>query len=139
MPHIRRRGYCLWCIIPLYTGCGDCMCCVYPMILDLMTVVRFVYIHILRTDDCMAGVWNVPYISQSYLIKGETLRKELSNKNIFTVGQMDPDMAFCKSVRDKSIFLHISNRDEFGRLISTSKYNLTRLHNDLWQIFENPV
>uniref|UniRef100_A0A6I8QMR6 procollagen-lysine 5-dioxygenase n=1 Tax=Xenopus tropicalis TaxID=8364 RepID=A0A6I8QMR6_XENTR len=86
-----------------------------------------------------AGVWNVPYIAHVYLIKGETLRNELSNKNIFTLPQMDSDMAFCKSIRDKSVFLHLSNRDEFGRLISTSKYNTSRLHNDLWQIFENPV
>ncbi|XP_041443636.1 uncharacterized protein LOC495489 isoform X1 [Xenopus laevis] len=85
------------------------------------------------------GVWNVPYIANVYLIKGETLRAELSNKNIFTLPQMDPDMSVCKSIRDKNVFLHISNRDEFGRLLSTSKYNTSRLHNDLWQIFENPL
>ncbi|CAH2272451.1 procollagen-lysine,2-oxoglutarate 5-dioxygenase 3 [Pelobates cultripes] len=85
------------------------------------------------------GVWNVPYIAHVYLIRGETLRRELLHKNIFTSSQTDPDMAFCKSVRDKGVFLHISNRDEFGRLISTSRYNTSHLHNDLWQIFENPV
>ncbi|CAJ0930598.1 unnamed protein product [Ranitomeya imitator] len=85
------------------------------------------------------GVWNVPYIAHSYLISGETIRQELSRRNVFTLSGVDSDMSFCKSVRDKSVFLHISNRDDFGRLISTSKYNTSRLHSDLWQIFENPV
>ncbi|XP_043932935.1 multifunctional procollagen lysine hydroxylase and glycosyltransferase LH3 isoform X2 [Protopterus annectens] len=85
------------------------------------------------------GVWNVPYITEVYLIKGETLRTELKNKNMFTLNGGDPDMIFCKNVRDKGVFMHISNRDEFGRLISTDKYSTTHLHNDMWQIFENPV
>ncbi|KAH0626257.1 hypothetical protein JD844_001140 [Phrynosoma platyrhinos] len=85
------------------------------------------------------GLWNVPYISQAYLLRGETLRRELPQRNIFTLDDTDPDMAFCKSVREKGIFLHISNRDEFGRLLSTSRYNTSRLHPDLWQISENPL
>ncbi|XP_042328960.1 multifunctional procollagen lysine hydroxylase and glycosyltransferase LH3 isoform X2 [Sceloporus undulatus] len=85
------------------------------------------------------GMWNVPYISQAYLLRGETLRREMPQRNIFTLDDTDPDMAFCKSVREKGIFLHISNRDEFGRLLSTSRYNTSRLHPDLWQISENPL
>ncbi|KAF7235757.1 Multifunctional procollagen lysine hydroxylase and glycosyltransferase LH3 [Varanus komodoensis] len=85
------------------------------------------------------GVWNVPYISQAYLLRGETLRRELSQRSVFTLDSTDPDMAFCKSVREKGIFLHISNRDEFGRLLSTARYNASRLHPDLWQISENPL
>ncbi|XP_020665162.3 multifunctional procollagen lysine hydroxylase and glycosyltransferase LH3 [Pogona vitticeps] len=85
------------------------------------------------------GVWNVPYISQAYMLRGETLRRELAKRNVFTLDDTDPDMAFCKSVREKGVFLHISNRDDFGRLLSTSRYNTTRLHPDLWQISENPL
>ncbi|ETE69598.1 Procollagen-lysine,2-oxoglutarate 5-dioxygenase 3 [Ophiophagus hannah] len=85
------------------------------------------------------GVWNVPYISQAYLLKGEILRQELPQRNIFTLEDTDPDMAFCKSVREKGIFLHISNRDDFGRLISSTRYNISRLHPELWQISENPL
>ncbi|KAL7977644.1 hypothetical protein Chor_009593, partial [Crotalus horridus] len=85
------------------------------------------------------GVWNVPYISQAYLLKGDILRQDLPQRNIFTLEDTDPDMAFCKSVREKGIFLHISNRDDFGRLLSTSRYNISRLHPELWQISENPM
>lgn len=46
-------------------------------------------------------MWNVPYISQAYLLRGETLRRELPQRSIFTLADTDPDMAFCKSVREK--------------------------------------
>lgn len=113
------------------------------------------------------GVWNVPYISQAYVIRGETLRTELPQKEVFSGSDTDPDMAFCKSLRDKvsraaglsagvlagshlvcpshtlpplqGIFLHLSNQHEFGRLLATSRYDTDHLHPDLWQIFDNPL
>ncbi|XP_028654141.1 multifunctional procollagen lysine hydroxylase and glycosyltransferase LH3 [Erpetoichthys calabaricus] len=85
------------------------------------------------------GVWNVPYITQIYLIKGETLRKELSQINMFSHEVMDPDMVFCRNIREQGIFMYISNRDDFGRLIASNNYNTSRLHSDMWQIFDNPV
>uniref|UniRef100_A0A5F8HIB0 procollagen-lysine 5-dioxygenase n=1 Tax=Monodelphis domestica TaxID=13616 RepID=A0A5F8HIB0_MONDO len=85
------------------------------------------------------GVWNVPYISQAYLIKGETLRKELPQREVFSRSESDPDMAFCKTIRDKGIFLHLSNQEEFGRLLSTARYKTDHLYPDLWQIFDNPL
>ncbi|XP_010220058.1 PREDICTED: procollagen-lysine,2-oxoglutarate 5-dioxygenase 2, partial [Tinamus guttatus] len=39
----------------------------------------------------------------------------------------------------KGVFMYITNRHEFGRLISTANYNTSHYNNDLWQIFENPV
>ncbi|XP_020822326.1 multifunctional procollagen lysine hydroxylase and glycosyltransferase LH3 isoform X1 [Phascolarctos cinereus] len=85
------------------------------------------------------GVWNVPYISQAYLIKGKTLRNELPQREVFSQSESDPDMAFCKTVRDKGIFLHLSNQEEFGRLLSTARYRTDHLYPDLWQIFDNPL
>lgn len=113
------------------------------------------------------GVWNVPYISQAYVIRGETLRTELPQREVFSGSDTDPDMAFCKSLRDKvsmaaepnagvlggshllppshtlsplqGIFLHLSNQHEFGRLLATSRYDIDHLHPDLWQIFDNPL
>lgn len=35
--------------------------------------------------------------------------------------------------------MYVSNRDEFGRLVASSNYNTSRLHPDMWQIFDNPV
>ncbi|XP_059498697.1 multifunctional procollagen lysine hydroxylase and glycosyltransferase LH3-like isoform X1 [Stegostoma tigrinum] len=84
------------------------------------------------------GIWNVPYITQVYLIKGEILRNELRQKNVFTQVELDPDMIFCKNLRAKGIFMFVTNLDDFGHLLSLSNYNTSHLHNDLWQIFSNP-
>lgn len=43
----------------------------------------------------------MPYISQAYVIRGETLRTELPQREVFSSSDTDPDMAFCKSLREK--------------------------------------
>lgn len=39
----------------------------------------------------------------------------------------------------QGIFMYLTNRHDFGRLISTANYNTSHYNSDLWQIFENPV
>lgn len=39
----------------------------------------------------------------------------------------------------QGVFMYITNRHDFGRLISTANYNISHYNSDLWQIFENPV
>ncbi|XP_061114033.1 procollagen-lysine,2-oxoglutarate 5-dioxygenase 1 [Conger conger] len=85
------------------------------------------------------GVWNVPYISSVYLVKGSVLRNELSGNNYFLSNNLDSDMTFCHKLRNLGVFMFVTNRHEFGRVVSTENYVTTHLHNDLWQIFENPV
>uniref|UniRef100_A0A8C2ZTY6 procollagen-lysine 5-dioxygenase n=1 Tax=Cyclopterus lumpus TaxID=8103 RepID=A0A8C2ZTY6_CYCLU len=95
------------------------------------------------------GLWNVPYITQAYLIKGSVLRSKLSQVSLYVEEGMDPDMVFCRSIRDQvtplisvypqGVFMFVSNRDEFGRLVASSNFNTSRLHPDMWQIFDNPV
>ncbi|KAE8604275.1 hypothetical protein XENTR_v10014651 [Xenopus tropicalis] len=85
------------------------------------------------------GLWNMPYVAHVYLIKGETLRSEMKERNLFSLDRLDPDMALCRNAREMGVFMYITNRHEFGRLLSTANYNTTHYNNDLWQIFENPV
>ncbi|KAF3827199.1 hypothetical protein GH733_002685 [Mirounga leonina] len=85
------------------------------------------------------GIWNVPYMANVYLIKGKTLRSEMNERNYFVRDKLDPDMALCRNAREMGVFMYISNRHEFGRLLSTANYNTSHYNNDLWQIFENPV
>lgn len=35
--------------------------------------------------------------------------------------------------------MFVNNLHTFGRILSTDNYQTSHLHNDLWQIFENPV
>ncbi|KAL7990893.1 hypothetical protein Chor_014323 [Crotalus horridus] len=85
------------------------------------------------------GVWNVPYVANIYLIKGQILRSEMNERNYFAHEKLDSDMAMCRNAREMGIFMYLTNRHEFGRLVSTANYNTSHYNNDLWQIFENPV
>uniref|UniRef100_A0A7N6FK97 procollagen-lysine 5-dioxygenase n=1 Tax=Anabas testudineus TaxID=64144 RepID=A0A7N6FK97_ANATE len=85
------------------------------------------------------GVWNIPYMAHVYLVKGSALRNELKERNFFILEKLDPDMALCRNARELGVFMYITNRHDFGRLISTANYNISHYNNDLWQIFENPV
>uniref|UniRef100_A0A8D3CPC8 Procollagen-lysine,2-oxoglutarate 5-dioxygenase 1 n=1 Tax=Scophthalmus maximus TaxID=52904 RepID=A0A8D3CPC8_SCOMX len=85
------------------------------------------------------GVWNVPYVSKVFLVKADVLRSELTDNELFTSHILDPDMAFCHNARNKGIFMYVSNMHSFGRILSTENYQTSHLHNDLWQIFENPL
>ncbi|XP_067423547.1 procollagen-lysine,2-oxoglutarate 5-dioxygenase 1 [Emydura macquarii macquarii] len=84
------------------------------------------------------GIWNVPYISSLYLIKGSTLRSQLIQGDLFHSGKLDADMAFCQNVRDQGVFMFVTNRQHFGHTLSLENYQTTHLHNDLWEIFSNP-
>ncbi|KAM8862908.1 procollagen-lysine,2-oxoglutarate 5-dioxygenase 1 isoform 2-T2 [Spinachia spinachia] len=85
------------------------------------------------------GVWNVPYVSSVYLVKASLLRSELSSYELFTSNLLDPDMAYCHNIRSKGVFIYVTNMHTFGRMLSTQNYQTSHLHNDLWEIFENPV
>uniref|UniRef100_G1RF62 procollagen-lysine 5-dioxygenase n=1 Tax=Nomascus leucogenys TaxID=61853 RepID=G1RF62_NOMLE len=84
------------------------------------------------------GVWNVPYISNIYLIKGSALRGELQSPDLFHHSKLDPDMAFCANVRQQDVFMFLTNRHTLGHLLSLDSYRTTHLHNDLWEVFGNP-
>lgn len=52
----------------------------------------------------ISGVWNVPYISNVYLIKGSALRAELQQTDLFHHSKLDADMAFCANIRQQVSF-----------------------------------
>ncbi|XP_049920578.1 procollagen-lysine,2-oxoglutarate 5-dioxygenase 1 [Epinephelus moara] len=85
------------------------------------------------------GVWNVPYVSSVFLVKASLLRSELKDYELFSSHLLDPDMAYCHNIRSKGIFMYVTNMHTFGRILSAENYEMSHLHNDLWQIFENPM
>lgn len=38
----------------------------------------------------------------------------------------------------QGVFMYLTNRHQFGHILSLENYQTTHLHNDLWQIFSNP-
>ncbi|XP_072047684.1 procollagen-lysine,2-oxoglutarate 5-dioxygenase 1-like [Amphiura filiformis] len=80
------------------------------------------------------GVWNGAHISYIYLIKGDTLREHPPN---FVIEGLDPDMAMCRTYREKGVFMYVDNRHDYGHLITTDYYETSHLHSDLWEIYNN--
>ena len=68
------------------------------------------------------GLWNVPFISSIYLIKGDLIHHENEKfRPNFIHKLLDADMAFCANLRDADVFFYVSNRANFGHLIDTGK------------------
>ncbi|XP_015680219.1 procollagen-lysine,2-oxoglutarate 5-dioxygenase 1, partial [Protobothrops mucrosquamatus] len=84
------------------------------------------------------GLWNVPYISSVYLVKGSVLRSQLAQRDLFHSGKLDADMALCHNIRQQGVFMFVTNQQPFGHILSLENYQTSHLHNDLWQIFSNP-
>uniref|UniRef100_A0A8C3LU75 Procollagen-lysine,2-oxoglutarate 5-dioxygenase 1 n=1 Tax=Chrysolophus pictus TaxID=9089 RepID=A0A8C3LU75_CHRPC len=55
----------------------------------------------------------------------------LSQSWVFLVQQKSIQSAIC-------IFMYLTNRHQFGHILSLENYQTSHLHNDLWQIFSNP-
>uniref|UniRef100_A0A8C6UY61 Procollagen-lysine,2-oxoglutarate 5-dioxygenase 1 n=1 Tax=Neogobius melanostomus TaxID=47308 RepID=A0A8C6UY61_9GOBI len=85
------------------------------------------------------GVWNVPYVSSVYLMRGSLLRSELQDIALYNSQSLDPDMALCDNIRNQGVFMYVTNLQMFGRILSTENIQTQHLHNDLWQIFQNPL
>uniref|UniRef100_A0A6P7FY86 procollagen-lysine 5-dioxygenase n=1 Tax=Diabrotica virgifera virgifera TaxID=50390 RepID=A0A6P7FY86_DIAVI len=83
------------------------------------------------------GLWNVPFISNAYIINATLLRKHDRKVLNYTKPNLDADMTFCSNLRDLDVFMYVSNRLEFGHLINADTFDTTRTEPDMYQIFEN--
>jgi hypothetical protein len=105
------------------------------------------------------GTWNVPHISQAYLIRGSFLKANLMPHNEESnsldgespatepfpsffrrdAPGVDPDMAFTASLRDHGVFIFVSNLEEYGHLVNGDLYQTTMKHNELAEIYNNQL
>ena len=86
-------------------------------------------------------------MSQVYLINASLIKPDFSNdlmEDHFSPSfklkdsqELDPDMAFCKSLRDNGIFMFVSNLDDYGHLVNRDTYDVTRKHPDFYEIYAN--
>ncbi|XP_069111312.1 procollagen-lysine,2-oxoglutarate 5-dioxygenase 1-like [Argopecten irradians] len=95
-----------------------------------------------RSDDYMdivqnnrLGLWNVPFITGAYLVHGSLIPSLLGS---YTHPDLDPDMAFCKAVREKETFMFVSNMFMYGHQTDPENFETTHKNNDLFEIFNNP-
>lgn len=82
------------------------------------------------------GLWNVPFISNCYLINATLIRSKETRPS-YLEGDLDTDMAFAHANRERFIFMYVSNRFDYGHLVNPDSYDLTVTHPDLYQILDN--
>ncbi|XP_050525944.1 procollagen-lysine,2-oxoglutarate 5-dioxygenase isoform X2 [Daktulosphaira vitifoliae] len=82
------------------------------------------------------GVWNVPYISTCYLMNGKIV-ESMSARPSYKKDNMDYDMAFCKSLREKGVFMYVDNRYTYGHLIDSITFNISLKNPEMYQLFDN--
>lgn len=98
----------------------------------------------LRSEDYFSianrtrrGVWNVPYVSDVYLIKSSVMKK--ISITPYHSKELDAYVAFCKHLRETGVFMYVTNMRYFGHLKVMHKVTTEHKHNDLYQIFDNVI
>lgn len=88
------------------------------------------YMSIVNYD--VRGIWNVPFISSSYLIKSKIL-----NKLSYTKAEVDADMALAEHLRNHGIFMFVANVNEYGHLINPDGFDSTKTRPEFYELFSN--
>ncbi|XP_013147988.1 PREDICTED: procollagen-lysine,2-oxoglutarate 5-dioxygenase 3 isoform X2 [Papilio polytes] len=83
------------------------------------------------------GIWNVPFVTNCYLVKMEVLRTPKGLQVTYAKDDLDPDMAFCTSLRNIGVMMYVSNEEEHGHLVNPETYDTSRTHPDMYQLLEN--
>ncbi|XP_076684470.1 procollagen lysyl hydroxylase isoform X1 [Andrena cerasifolii] len=96
----------------------------------------FDYVEIVKNER--RGLWNVPFISNCYLINATLIRNKETRPS-YSEGELDADMAFAYANRERSIFMYVSNRLDFGHLVNADSYDITMTYPDLYQIIDNKL
>lgn len=82
------------------------------------------------------GLWNVPYINSCYLIKKSVFEKPETRPSYINKLQ-EPDMAIAENLREKGVFMYVSNRVDFGHLVNSESFDTKHLVPELWEVFNN--
>ncbi|KAK0167505.1 hypothetical protein PV327_004895 [Microctonus hyperodae] len=83
------------------------------------------------------GLWNVPYINNCYLINSTIISNPKTRPLYAAEDEMDPDIAFCMTNRQRDIFMYVSNRLHFGHLVNPDHFMIQLTNPDLYEIFTN--
>ncbi|XP_037933469.1 procollagen-lysine,2-oxoglutarate 5-dioxygenase-like [Teleopsis dalmanni] len=77
-------------------------------------------------------MWNVPYVSNVYLIKNTAFKYINYDHQYF-----DPDMAMCESLRNAGIFMYITNYRAYGHMVNVDNFDSTLTSPDFYTLFTN--
>lgn len=91
-----------------------------------------------RIDVCFRGLWNVPFVSNCYLINATIIANKATRPS-YEDGDLDTEMAFARGNRQKGLFMYVSNRLEFGHLVNPDTYDIRLTYPDMYQIMDNKL
>ncbi|VDK32100.1 unnamed protein product [Taenia asiatica] len=81
------------------------------------------------------GLWNVPLVGTTFLLS----RWALSEITSDFIEEQFFYLSLTSTTTKGNVFMYVDNRVQFGRLTNPTTFGLVHLHNDLWQLFDNPV
>lgn len=73
-------------------------------------------------------------MSTCYLVH----RSALAHLN-YDDAKLEPDMALCQALRQRDIFMYVSNQRPFGHLVNAETYNPLLTRPDFYTMLSNPV
>uniref|UniRef100_A0A8D8WHN7 procollagen-lysine 5-dioxygenase n=1 Tax=Cacopsylla melanoneura TaxID=428564 RepID=A0A8D8WHN7_9HEMI len=98
----------------------------------------FDYMDIVNGDQAGKGIWNVPYITNCYLINMSVI-KNYKIKTVYTLDTLDPDMAFCTNLRNRDIHMKIDSTQDYGHLVNSENFDPQKTNPDLYELVRNPL
>lgn len=98
----------------------------------------FDYMDIVNGDQSGKGVWNVPYITNCYLMKMSVI-KNYKIKTIYTLNTLDHDMAFCTNLRNRQIHMKIDSTQDYGHLVNSENFDPLKTNPEIYELIRNPL
>ncbi|VDM15777.1 unnamed protein product [Hydatigera taeniaeformis] len=81
------------------------------------------------------GLWNVPLVGSTFLLSRWALLEITSD----FIEEQFFYLSLSSTTTKRNVFMYVDNRVQFGRLTNPTTFGLVHLHNDLWQLFDNPI
>jgi len=82
------------------------------------------------------GVWNVPFVTSLYLVRGDVIANK-KTKPSYIHNLLDADMAFCTNMRINDVYMFVTNRIDWGHLVTADNFETTHLSNEMYEISNN--
>lgn len=98
----------------------------------------FDYMTIVNGDQGGKGIWNVPYITNCYLIKTSII-KDYKLKTIYSLKSLDHDMAVCTNLRNSDIHMKIDSTQDYGHLVNSEMFDIQRTNPEIYELVRNPL
>jgi len=91
-----------------------------------------------HADACFRGLWNVPFISNCYLINATIIANKATRPS-YENDDLDTEMAFAHGNRQRGLFMYVNNRLDFGHLVNPDTYDIRLTYPDMYQIMDNKL